>query len=68
MVHVEVHWQQSAGTQSHLVVEAVIRMSVVEDGGSLAGVHQTRVAICDPVSQCRMCQNSGNIYKNADQI
>jgi hypothetical protein len=68
MLHVEVRWLQSAGAQSHVVVETEIRISVVEDGGSLAVVHQTRGVICDPVSQCRMCQTSGNLYKNADQI
>jgi hypothetical protein len=68
MLHVEVRWLQSAGTQSHLVVEAEIRISVVDDGGSLAVVHQTRDAICNPVSQCRMCQTSGNLYKNAGQL
>jgi hypothetical protein len=54
---VEVRWLQIAGAQSHLVVEAEIRISVVENGGSLAVVHQTRDVICDPVSQCRMCKN-----------
>jgi hypothetical protein len=53
---------------SHLMVEVEIMISVDEDGGSLAGVHQTRVAICDPVSRCRMSQISGNLYKNAEKI
>jgi hypothetical protein len=68
MLHVEVRWLQSAGAQSHLVAKAEIRISVVEDGGSFAGVHKTRYVICDPVSRCRMYETSGNLYKNADQI
>ena len=45
-----------------------LTLSVAEDGGFLAVMHQTRDAKCDPISQCRRCQTNGNLYDNVVRI